>query len=82
MAFRTALYSLLLRNDLEPPAPGEPKSWSTIVGIQQPEAADIIRAYNTRKVRISSYLLFHKLMGHVSVPPSVSRTLYQLRQSH
>ncbi|PYH29218.1 type I polyketide synthase [Aspergillus neoniger CBS 115656] len=49
VAFRTALQSLILRNDLELNIDGSQKSWSAIVGVCEPEASSAIRCFNVEK---------------------------------
>jgi naphtho-gamma-pyrone polyketide synthase len=50
VAFRTALRSAILRNDLEEPIHGMSRSWSVVVSLQQADADALINAFCMDKV--------------------------------
>lgn len=52
VAFRCALHSLILRNELEPLVSEAQQSWTAIVGILEPEVVELIKAFNSNKVSL------------------------------
>jgi naphtho-gamma-pyrone polyketide synthase len=52
VAFRTALRSFEIRNDIESPLPGAPQSWSVVVSAQEDQMNDLIEAYSLARVRL------------------------------
>lgn len=59
-AFRTALYTLAVRNDVEEPNHGiHHQSWSAVVNIQEYEASELIKRFILEKVSDDGVILNH-----------------------
>lgn len=70
VAFKTANYSLNLGNDLGLSACTGSKSWSVVVGVQESEVAQLVRSFNTAKVRPMMFILFcTQLSKYQRLPP-------------
>jgi hypothetical protein len=50
VAFRTAHRSFLIRDDIEKPLPGAPRSWSAVVSAQEEQMNELIEAYSLARV--------------------------------
>ena len=55
VAFRTGLCSLELRNDIERPIPEASRSWSAVVGAQEPQVTEFIETISSAKVSPQMY---------------------------
>ena len=50
-AFRTGLCSLELRDDIEGPSNGTPRSWSAVVSASESQAAELLQNFSSKDVR-------------------------------
>lgn len=55
VAFRTALFSPILRNDIEKSSPGMSPSWSVVVTLQEAEAVKFIETFDRAGVSCRAY---------------------------
>lgn len=58
VAFKTAKHSLFLRNDTGFTISKGSKSWSVVVGVQESEAAQLVRNFNAAKVIFTKPIVF------------------------
>jgi naphtho-gamma-pyrone polyketide synthase len=57
VAFRTALHSLELRNDIERPSKGSSQSWSVVVSTPEASAIKMIKTFSEAKVFINNSII-------------------------
>ncbi|KAL3473670.1 hypothetical protein BJX99DRAFT_261073 [Aspergillus californicus] len=58
VAFRVGFRCLTLRHDLRFPVPGEPKTWSAVVGVKHLDAAELVAQFNTDRALPASSVLY------------------------